>query len=363
MPGARPVCSPHRRVGARVPTALAFGFCLAGLLPAAAWARSEIAVWVHPMPCQVDSFELRWGASPDALTNVRNVGRPRQAGRQFSYVLDVADDAEIYACVAAIRGSQVSACSNDLLFSPADPQDHLDDPAPPEAQRMYCEDFTGGSFRAPWLDTAPGGSMVPDDSLFDVVDLGGSNYVLQTSSAQRDIHSHFLGTSMQGVPALQWQRYELSGEMMITDATGSVGVTVYSRYNQAPDYYRLGYAPGGAFRLERDYADPSFHCTEASTGISALPNVWYAFRVRARETDQGTAIQAKVWPADQREPSGFRQASCVDVHPSRALSGAIGVWSAGGGAKRWDDLSVSSVPTVPLPTDPIGQAGKPELVR
>jgi hypothetical protein len=327
----------------------------------------QVISWSHVTPCSVDGFELRYGSSPNALDQVIDVGLPRQAGGHFSYELEVQDDEELSVCVAAMRGSEVSECSNQLSIAPSFEDDLRSEHAPDETEPgespwQWCEDFTGGKQRD-WISTGPQNGLAATPNLFTVTEIGAASQALVTNSWADDIHSHFLGSNDEGAPSALWSGYEYSGQMAFFDPEGGVGVTIYSRYNLASDYYRLGLDPlTGSFRLIRSQMDPSYDCDDLGTPDSgASPNQWYAFRLRAADDGVKTTLEAKVWPADRREPEGF-QWICTDVRQNRQLSGAVGVWASGPGAKAWDSLHAAKL-AAPSETDALGTPGKPRLVR
>jgi hypothetical protein len=312
----------------------------------------------------VDGFELRYGSAPGSLNTVVDVGRPRQTGAQFSYELDVPADQPIYICVAAIRGQEISDCSDQLTVAPSNVDERLENAAPGEVQRTWCEDFNTGMQSSSWHATGPDFSLSEESGRFAVQEIGNDSYGLRTSSNDDNIHSHFLGSDLHGTGASTWSGYEYSGQMTFSDASSGVGVTIYSRYVSDKNYYRLGRHPGAnAFHLERDrLAFGGYKCISepGAQAPTALPGTWYTFRLRARDLgSEGTELKGKVWPVDEAEPDAF-QWVCVDPSTDRQTSGAIGVWAAGSGSKGWDSLNVSVVPpdsTGALP----GQPGKPGL--
>ena len=337
-------------------------FALALLASAGvAQARTEVVSWSHVSPCLIDSFEVRYGNSPQSLTGI-NVGRPRQAGGHFSYPLDLPDQDQVYVCVAAIRGGETSACSTSITLAPSTIGSPRTEPAPAEANRTWCEDFSGGSNLASWAHTGPDNSLTRVPGLFNTTDVGNGNYVLSTSTTSTDVHSHFIGASSIGVPSPQWTHYEYSGQMQFSDTATGIGVTLYSLYDLATDYYRLGRGAQGNFQLERDHVDPIGNCVAGpAPQTQALPNVWYAFRIQVEDRNVETRLQTKVWRADKREPEGF-QWTCTDSRPSRQLAGAVGVWSSGPGLKLWDNLFVAELDQPPVTATPLGAPGKPRLV-
>ncbi len=340
---------------ARIPLAVLVGL-LAILVSAGASARPEVVTWSHDSPCEIDGFELRVGSSPNEISETIDVGRPRQAGGHFSYVLDLADEDDVYICVAAHRGGLMSECSNELNLAPNALGTTRSDPAPRD--RTWCEDFNRG-ISPGWLHTGPNSSLTRAPNLFSVQNVGGQNYALSTAAENPDVHSHFLAADIDGIQAQLWSAYEYSGQMRFADDEAGIGVTFYSLFNSATGYYRLGRSAQGSFELIRAQLDPSFRCNPGATETPVVPNVWFTFRVRIQDEGQHTTIESKVWRADEREPEGF-QWTCTDSDSARRPSGAIGVWSAGAGQKWWDDLSVSRLEPE-SESDPLGIPGKPEL--
>lgn len=323
-------------------------------------ARPEVVTWSHDQPCDVDGFELRVVPSAGSPAQIIDVGRPRQAGGHFSYVLDLGDEEDVSICVAAHRGGLMSECSNSLNLAPSTVGTNRSVPAPGEDNHMWCEDFNRGTSPG-WMHTGPGSSLAPAPNLFSVQNVGGENYALWTSAEQPDIHSHFLATDVDGIQSQLWSAYEYSGQMRFGDDDGGVGVTLYSRFAFETGYYRLGREAQGSFEVTRPQQDPSFRCDPPEAVPSAVPNTWFTFRVRVQDEGIHTTVETKVWRADEREPEGF-QLTCTDSGSGRQPSGAIGVWSAGVGQKWWDNLSVSRLPPE-VESDPLGIPGKPELAR
>ena len=326
---------------------------------APASARIEVVSWSHVEPCSVESFELRYGDSPGALDTVVDVGRPRQAGGHFSYELEIPDNEPTWVCVAAVRGDETSDCSTAIELEASLEDETRSEPAPDEVQRSWCEDFSAGALSSGWVST-DAGLEVAEPGLFRVDRVQDLDTTLVTTQPRDGAHSHFVSADDRGVWGAQWSAYEFSGQMLFGNLAGGVGVTLYSRYPSATAYYRLGREPyGTAFRVDRDRSGPGFKCEPATLPIAPSAQQWYAFRIQADDEGDLTAIRAKVWPADRREPDGF-QVICED-RMDRPLSGAIGVWAAGAGAKAWDSLHVSALSATSADERP-GRPGKPELV-
>ncbi len=338
-----------------------------GLLAAsAASARDEMITWSYEHPCDVEGFEIRYGPSPSSLDDVipaEEVGRPRQVGGQFSYVLEGLPEAgETHVCVVAVRGDERSACSNTLVLSAATAKPILAGNTPaPEAE--LCEDFSGGTRSSDWVDTGAGASLVQESGLFRVEMLDRHypmvrSEALVLSTPGDDVHSHFLGWDGAGVAAADWTAYEYSGQMMVKKNDGGVGVTLYSSYTDEDDYYRLGRHPKAAnFVLERP-GRFGLNCNPQVDPVHVAAGQWYNFRILAENGPDASRFTAKVWHAASREPQR-PQLDCTDIDPARQLSGAVGVWASGNGTKAWDSLRVSAQ----LQTDVLGPPGKPEVAE
>jgi hypothetical protein len=206
-------------------------------------------------------------------------------------------------------------------------------------EAVYAERFetyAAGADPDDWLDTGADSSLVEDDTLFEVFDLGGEK-AFGTASTQANIHSHYVGSLRDTFLS----HYQYSGRMMMTAADGGIGVTFFSDYPSADAYYRL-----------RRYGSTSFHIsphgttvTSGTTDTGVIPesNVWYRFMVEVEDTGIRTEIRAKVWPDGTIEPTKW-QADAYDDSITRLTAGTIGVWSFASGSKYWDDLAVHLLP-------------------
>ncbi|MCA8962985.1 MAG: Ig-like domain-containing protein, partial [Planctomycetes bacterium] len=171
-----------------------------------------------------------------------------------------------------------------------------------------------------------------NDTLFDGTLVAGVP-VLRTSSAATNIHSHYVGSAVDELSAL-----ELTGRMRIEDPDGGFGITLFSDYPVSDHYYRL-----------RRYAGTDFHVAphgatmdtgETASGVVPEAGVWYAFRVFAEANPTSSRVRAKVWRATDAEPVDW-QIDCTDLSANRLTSGAIGAWSMGPGEKYLADLRVN----------------------
>lgn len=209
--------------------------------------------------------------------------------------------------------------------------------ATPAESPEYFMDFeldAPGSDPIDWFDTAAFDSMSQDDSLFSVLTTPGGNQALGTTSTDVNIHSHFLGADPQDLYS-----YELSGRLMIDDARGGIGVTVYSDYPNSDSYYRLRRSSGNSFHLAPHPDAPTSCLGTTDTGVTPAAGTWYEFRFQAvDDANGGTRLRAKVWAEGAGEPSW--QIDCVDSAAGFYDSGVPGVWSMGPGAKYWDDLDL-----------------------
>jgi len=194
------------------------------------------------------------------------------------------------------------------------------------------ENYATGSDPASWLDTDANSSMTPNDSLFKVFSVGGSQ-VFGTISADADIHSHYVGQDSS-----TWTNYEYIGRMMISTSNTSIGVTFFSDYPNSDTYYRLRRTNNSTFHIA-PHPDGSVTISGGVTDTGVMPsaNTWYRFRIQVQDTGSQTDIRAKVWQDGTTEPANW-QVDCYDDHPNRITSGTVGLWSIGSGSKYWDDL-------------------------
>ncbi len=344
---------------ARCTNRLGLAVLAASLVSAgAAHARTEVLRWTHARPGDVERWEAHVGPSQGNYEQVFTLSNPSvdAAGVHQSSIV-VPDDATVYIALRAVgAGSLVSPYSNERLRAPAggggggggggseDPVLGAGQTIPPAPGAVARQDFATsavGTVVSGWVDTGSGFSLSPNDALFGIADIGG-NRMLATSSTANDIHSHL------ETPPTSFASSTLSGRLALTSATGSAGVTSYSRFPSQARYYRLGSSAGGAFTIA---GVPGLTCANASTGVVPTINTWYAFTLTITSEASQNRIQAKVWRQGDAEPTG-PQAECLDASSGRALDGTIGVWSAGAGQKYWDDLEVTRLSTGGSPLAP-----------
>lgn len=202
---------------------------------------------------------------------------------------------------------------------------------------VYEEGFEGyelGTDPDGWHDTGARNSMSQDDSLFQVYTLD-ENRVFGTQSTRSNIHSHYVGPGSQG-----WTSYRFMGRMMISEAAGGIGVTIYSKYPDRDAYYRLRRHGTGTFRLAPHPHRILTLKGDTDTGVKPQPNVWYWFVMEVQPGAKDTEIRVKVWADGTPEPEGWQ---AVAHHRGRRQlpSGRIGVWSYAEGSKYWDDILVA----------------------
>jgi hypothetical protein len=193
-----------------------------------------------------------------------------------------------------------------------------------------------GSSPSMWLSTKANNSMVEDKNLFKVFNIN-KNRVFGTTSTLTNIHSHSVKSYVDKLSS-----FEYSGRMMMTHQDSGIGVTFLSHYPFADNYYRL---------MRSRWTSTSFIISPhphgkakvfgiTNSGVVPKPNQWYKYRVLVENTGNRTEILAKVWPANSTEPRQW-QIDAYDNTPKRFVSGTVGMWSGGAGAKYWDDLKMS----------------------
>ncbi len=329
-----------------------FAFWLLMFSSADAAARIETFNWGHPTPGQVEGFTLHYGTSPGVYDMTVD------CGSSFSHSLIVPDSETIYVAVSAynMTSGVISPLSNEIVRV----GDAGGNRGPGEgSDRRGGGGNSGGGGGADWFenlesvalgtnlpgwrDTGPDKSLIEDDSLFDVVELGG-NRVLRTTSTENYIHSHYLGSD-----SATWRNYQIRGRFLATDVQAKGGLTSHSSYSSEDSYYSVGtHWLTGEFQIT---GAPSpwitthagFQCSSKGTGVFVDPNVWYGLVLSVDIGDQRTDLRAKAWAEGDGEPTAW-QAHCWGNHPNLPSQGTIGVWSGSQGAKYWDDLSVAFVP-------------------
>ena len=325
-----------------------------GLLASEAQARSEVLRFSHPRS-DVQSFDARVeDAGGNAADRVVSLGLPSRDG-SGTYFSEIDVEGDVLVSLRATGPSDTSGWSAPRLFEGPPGETPTTVPVgagvaiPPTAGAAARMDF-GTSGSGPsidgWVDTRSNFSLAVDDSLFSRIILGG-NRMLHTNSTDADIHAHVTGL---GSP---WTNVEVRGRMATDDNDASIGVTTYSGYPAADTYYRLGRSGGQNFRLE---GRPGLSCSSVDAGFgNNIAGRWIRFELDVEENAASNRIRAKVWFADQAEPSS-PQIDCTDNSAGRPRSGTIGVWSGGDGNKFWDDFEVfqgvGNLPTQP-PAPPV----------
>lgn len=347
---------------ARILMGLGIAFAVLGSADPAA-ARTETLEWEYSAPERIAGFEVLWGTQSGSYAHVVDVGDLGASGGVYTYGLEVPDAATVYIAVRAYDGSGVrSGASNERVRTasggsapPVEPPPPSPDPDPTAAAPdpfspagdlvIDFQSASTGTAVGGWVDTRADNSLSIDDSLFDVVDLDG-NRALRTRSVETNIHSHYTAGNSDG-----WTSYEYRGAMLITDASGGIGVTALSGYPDQDVYYRLRRYAGTAFDLAPH--GTTLSCANDSTGVVPQAGAWYRFSLRVDVGSSNNRVRAKVWRDGTSEP-GSPQVDCSDTSSSRPRAGTIGVWSMGPGTKLWDVLDVDGIgsTSTPAPVPP-----------
>lgn len=306
-----------------------------------AHARTETIRWTHPDASRVTGFRIHVGTASGAYGSPIEARKPTPLGGVYAYNVVVADQATAYVALTAYASDgAASVYSNERVLLPPPVTPPPPPPPPPVGGTpLYFGDFEGqpiGSNAAGWYDTGVANSLVQDDSLFSIGEVGGTR-TLSTTSSLSNVHSHFDTSASRA-----WSGYEYRGRMRIEHPDAGIGVTSHSQYPNADAYYRIRrYANARDFHL---YSHPhpsglDVTCSSSTTGVVPAPNVWYEFRFLVFPTEDRTIVRARVWSELEPEPPNW-QIDCEDTRPDRLVSGSVGVWSLGEGAKHWDDLEV-----------------------
>ncbi len=198
-----------------------------------------------------------------------------------------------------------------------------------------------------WQDTGADYSLEPVGDVCGILDLAG-NRVFGTENTLDNSHSHFIAAE---VPAEALNNYVYSGRMRMTDASSGIGITFFSQFPDEAVYYRLGRLPqpDAPFKLigypeGRNGREISRINKDAE--VKPEIDTWYRFLVEVkhdannRQRRKGlTTIRIKLWRDGDREPAEYQYEGDDSSRPIRF--GTVGVWTAGAGAKYFDDLKVS----------------------
>ena len=337
-------------------------------------ARTERIRWKYSAPERAQGFKVHVGTESGVYGQVIDVGKPTPSGNVYEYGLEVADDVDVFVVISAYAGGQASKLSNQVRHKPRGGGGNGgggvgggggggggENPPPDEDPETVALVERFGSYEIGddpegWLDTGPGATRGANDALFAVSRVRG-NRTLTTESELTDIHSHYVTPESQA-----WTHYEFRGRMRIDDPDGGVGITVLSQFPGRDAYYRIrrnASSADGEFTMAPRPEGYAIRCESASTGVSAGKKRWYRFRVQVSVDEGETLIRAKVWRRIHPEPRKW-QVQCVDDSPARLVQGAPGVWSAGPGAKHWDDLRV--IPLEPGVVEGGNRRAKPSQI-
>jgi len=173
-------------------------------------------------------------------------------------------------------------------------------------------------------------------------------YGARRGEPYRNFYSHYdpapaglAGISGIGGP-LAWSGYEVTCDAWIDEEDAGVGLSLHSRYvlgeDRSVELSRDGsrWAQGGDFGL---FEHGSALKGRAHTGVIPEPGRWYRLKVRTEVKPDRLLVRAKVWPAGQGEPARW-QAEGVDLTPTRAIAGTVGLWASGGGTTAYRNLRV-----------------------
>jgi hypothetical protein len=342
------------------------------MIAGTAQARTETLRWTHSAPNDVVNFEAYFGSQPGSYDNVVNLGKPTpDANGVYTATIEVGSG-DVYIALRAVgalstqsplsnerartgtstssggtggatsggtSGGTGTGTSTGTTVTPIVAGTTM--PASLDAVKRF--DFTSmplGDVVTEWVDTRAGNSLLVEDTLFVVGDIGG-NHVLTTTSSDFGIHSHVVS------PDGPWSAYTVRGRMAVDRDGAGIGVTTYSQYPNADVYYRLGRDPAGAFTIT---GHPALSCTTGNTGVVPTPGAWYAFELTVQVANGNNQILAKVWRQGTAEPGG-PQAACTDTSSSKPTAGTLGVWASADGQKAWDDLEI--ITAQPAPSAPL----------
>ena len=199
------------------------------------------------------------------------------------------------------------------------------------------ESYRAGQDPDNWLDTASGSMQPGVASLFETIELSDGTIAFGTTSAEVDIHSHFVDTDSR-----HWASYEYTGRMRSDSLVGEAGVTFLSGFPDASFYYRLARSGTGPFTLSTRQASELRCAAQTSTGVAAQAGAWSRFQIRVTRFERRNRVRVKVWSDGTEAPVNW-QVDCWDRLPQTVEAGRIGVYSSNGAGNFWDDLRLVGV--------------------
>ena len=299
-------------------------------------AREEGLRWSHPR-LDVQRFEAQIQPLSGGAPQLVSMGLPTpDAQGIYRQDLEVGDgDVEVSLRAEGPGGVLSDWTAAQLRLEDAPPPDPTVEPGagieiPPTAgaaTRLDFADNPPGPVVSGWVDTTNNFSLSVDDTLFDVVSVGG-NPMLHTASTASDVHSHAAGANQIR------SNFEIRGRLAMDHPDASIGVTTYSGYPAEDVYYRIGRESGGAFRFT---GRPGLNCSSEDSDVIPVAGEWIRFKIDVIDEVDQNRIRAKLWSESESEPSE-PQIECVDARSDRPSQGTFGVWSGGPGNKYWDDF-------------------------
>jgi hypothetical protein len=144
--------------------------------------------------------------------------------------------------------------------------------ATPSLGTLLQEDFeayASGADPTNWLDQD--GALGAGD-YYRVQAVAGSQALTLVDYSDEFLYSHFAGAG-----ATVWQDYEVSGRLSFATATGSGGVTFYSKVPEGQDawYLLLRYANENQFRMYTHGTSISSCAGSRTIPINIVPGNWY----------------------------------------------------------------------------------------
>lgn len=196
----------------------------------------------------------------------------------------------------------------------------------------------------------PDGSLVlPGRPIFRLTEIDGASAVAALGQGWQDnsyLHYDPLPRPLQRTDGpLAWSGVELSCQVYLLDADAGAGVAVHSRYPVGEDRMirlrrvagprALGPGINGSFQLVLHGSDWTEPTGEGSvdTGVAPRAGRWYGLRLRTTVTPEAVRAQARVWPADEAEPTSW-QAVAEDASPRRVTAGTVSLWG-------WEEAEVA----------------------
>lgn len=209
---------------------------------------------------------------------------------------------------------------------------------------LYQQDFENyGDTRlaADWNSTQGLDGTAPAPGRFQVAQVGDTR-ALATTTRDDFLHAHLareLTDAARNLELTGRVRLQFSWQELLDTASSGIGVTCFGAQPDGDIHYQVRYQ-NAQLRVD---AHGLAQFPGYETLALAEAERWYRFRIQCVDRGQVSEVRARIWEDGASEPTDWT-IQAADGSSTRLLSGAVGVYATGAGAKYWDDLTVTALP-------------------